>query len=87
MKMEYQKPMAAVEFYHLSQSIAACAIKINLLDNDCVVYDNDTPEEMRSAAFDVPSYFSTPCDIICTNNQDYDGLCYHTQLNATFTST
>lgn len=87
MKMEYQKPMAAVEFYQLSQSIAACAIKINLLDNSCVVYDADTPEEMRSIAFDFPNYFSTPCDIVCTNNQNYDGLCYHTQLNATFTST
>lgn len=86
MKMEYQKPQAAVEFYQLSQSIAACAIKINLVNNACVVNDNDTPEEMRGFAFALPAYFSTGCEIVCTNNPDYDGICYHTQLNATFTS-
>lgn len=86
MKMEYQKPMAAVEFYHLSQSIAACAIRINLLSNACVVNDNDTPEQTRGNAFLYPNLFSTGCDTVCTNNPEYDGLCYHTQLNALFTS-
>ena len=78
--------MAAVEFYKLSQSIASCVIKINYLSNDCVVYDKDTPEEMRSVAFDYPNYFSTECSTVCTNNPDYDGLCFHTQTNATFVS-
>lgn len=86
MKIKYEKPMAAVEFYKLSQSIASCAIKINYLSNDCVVFDSDTPEEMRSVAFDYPNYFSTDCSTICTNNPDFDGLCYHTQVNATFVS-
>ena len=86
MKMEYQKPMAAVEFYQLSQSIAACAIKINLLDNQCVLNSQNTPEEMRGIAYFYPNYFSTGCSTVCTNNPDFDGICYHTQLNATFTS-
>ena len=86
MKIKYEKPVAAVEFYKLSQSIAACDIKINYLDNMCVVKDNDAPNEMRSFALNYPSYFSTMCDIVCTNNPDYDALCYHTQVNASFVS-
>ena len=86
MKMEYQKPVAAIEFYQLSQSIAACAIKINLLSNACVVNDADTPDGMRGYAYVYPNTFSTSCDTVCTNNPDYDSLCYHTQMNATFTS-
>lgn len=86
MKKKYQKPMAAVEFYKLSQSIAACAIKINLLSNSCVVNDPDAPVEMRSVAYAYPEYFSTDCDTHFHNIQDNDSLCFHTQANATFTS-
>ncbi|MBR3971312.1 MAG: hypothetical protein IKJ83_00275 [Ruminococcus sp.] len=86
MKMKYQKPMAAVEFYKLSQSIASCIIKINYLSNMCVVMDDDTPELMRSAALVNNHYFSTDCAKVCTNNPEFDGLCYHTQVNACFTS-
>ncbi len=86
MKKTYQKPMAAVEFYKLSQSIASCILKINYLSNDCVVFDSDTPEEVRGVAFDYPNYFSTDCATVCTNNPNYDGLCYHTNTNAMFTS-
>lgn len=86
MKRKYTKPMAAVEFYKLSQSIAACAIKINLLSNSCVVKDTDAPVEMRSFAYAYPEYFSTDCEINAALSQDNDTLCYHTQVNATFTS-
>lgn len=88
MKMKYQKPTAAVEYYKLSQSIAACSIHINALDNNCVVFDDDTPEEMRSYALSYPDYFSIGCAEVCTSpdHYDYDGLCYHTQVNACFTS-
>lgn len=86
MKIKYEKPMAAIEFYKLSQSIAACDIKINYLDNMCVVMDDDCPEEMRSYALDYPNYFSTMCDTVCTNSPEYDSLCYHTQVNASFVS-
>lgn len=86
MKAKYEKPKALVEFYKLSQSIASCDIHIGLLNNDCVIYDKDTPELMRSYALDNETYFSTGCKIICTDNPDYDSLCYHTQVNACFTS-
>lgn len=86
MKLKYEKPKALVEFYKLSQSIAACDIKINNVNNQCVVQDRDTPIEMRSFALDYFEYFSTGCDIVCTNNPDYDGLCYHTQVNSCWSS-
>ena len=86
MKAKYEKPMALVEFYKLSQSIASCDIHINSLDNACVIFDSDTPDEMRSYALDYEVYFSTQCAIVCTNNPEYDSLCYHTQVNACFTS-
>ena len=86
MKIKYEKPQALVEFYKLSQSIASCDIHINYLSNNCVILDNDTPDLMRSYALDSPAYFSTDCNIICTNNPDYDTLCYHTQVSACFTS-
>lgn len=86
MKKKYQKPMVAVEFYKLSQSIAACTIKIGFLDNQCVVNDPDSPIEMRSLAYAYPEYFSTDCAIYYNNIQDNDSLCFHTQANATFTS-
>jgi hypothetical protein len=86
MKKTYQKPMVAVEFYKLSQSIASCSIKINLLNNQCVVNDPDTPVEMRSLAYAYPEYFSSDCYTHYHNIQSDDPMCYHTQANATFTS-
>lgn len=86
MKMEYQKPMVAVEHYKLSQSIAACVIQINSLDNACVVDDDDTPPEMRSTAIYYPEYFSTGCIENAAYVQDNDSICYHTQVSAAFTS-
>ncbi len=86
MKMQYQKPLVAVEHYKLSQSIAACSIRINSLDNACVVNDDDTPPEMRSIAYIYPEYFSSPCISNAAHIQDNDSICYHTQVSATFTS-
>lgn len=86
MKKTYSKPVAAVEFYKLSQSIAACAIKISYLNRDCVLADKDTPPQMWSYALTEALSFTA----ICTENvfeiQDNDTLCIHTQVAATFTS-
>lgn len=84
--MKYEKPMAAVEFYSLSQSIAACTIRISYLDNNCVVKDSDTPVETRSFAYIYRDYFSIDCTKNATVMQGNDSLCYHTQVNAMFTS-
>ena len=86
MKMEYQKPMVAVEHYKLSQSIAACSIKINSLDHACVVKDVDSPPEMRSIAYLYPEYFSVDCTTNAAYIQNNDSICYHTQVSAAFTS-
>ncbi len=86
MKKTYSKPVAAVEFYKLSQSIAACAIKISYLDNACVVKDNDTPIQMRSYALVDPLSFTSVCMDNMLLSPDNDSLCYHTQVAATFTS-
>ncbi len=86
MKMEYKKPMVAVEHYKLSQSIAACVIQINSLVNACVVRDEDTPPEMRSIAYVFPEYFSVDCAINAAHIQDNDKICVHTQVSAAFTS-
>ncbi len=86
MKMKYEKPMAAVEFYSLSQSIAACTIKISYLDNNCVVKDPDTPPHTRSIAYVEKKYFTAVCLQDATVMQGNDSICYHTQVNAMFTS-
>lgn len=86
MKMEYKKPMVAVEHYKLSQSIAACSIQINSLDNMCVIRDNDSPPEMRSIALLYPEYFSTDCASNAAHIQGNDSICFHTQVSACFTS-
>lgn len=86
MKMEYQKPMVAVEHYKLSQSIAACAIQINSLSNACVVKDKDSPPEMRSIAYLYSEYFSSDCQTNAATIQGNDSICYHTQVSACFTS-
>lgn len=86
MKLQYLKPMAAVEHYKLSQSIAACTIHINSLDNACVLNDDDTPPEMRSIAYTYREYFSLGCEINAAHIQENDKICVHTQINSTFTS-
>lgn len=92
MKLTYQKPLVAVERFELSQSIAACSIKIALSSNACVRRDVDTPDEMRSIAFSYPMYFAQGCDqaggydVIASSDFNNDLLCYHTQTSATFTS-
>lgn len=86
MKMKYEKPMVAVERYELSQAIASCIIKIGPNGtNSCIKTDPDTPEEMRSWAYNF--YFSdATCSFPVSTGQTFDGVCYHTQANAAFVS-
>lgn len=92
MKLKYQKPLAAIEHFELSQSIAACSIKIAFANNACVRRDVDTPDEMRSIAYNYEMYFASGCDkaggfdVIGEYIISKDLLCYHTQTSATFTS-
>ena len=87
MKLPYEKPMVLAEHYQLSQSISACAIRIGFSDNGCVRKDPDTPAEMRALAMN--NWFSTGargCLSSASNGMTSDGICYHTNANATFTS-
>lgn len=88
MKIKYQKPQVAVERYELSQAIAGCITKIGPNgSNACIRTDADTPAAMRSDAN--RGYFAdNTCLPMFIVNQGsiYDGICYHTQANATFPS-
>jgi hypothetical protein len=88
MKIKYEKPLVAVERYELSQAIAGCITKIGPNgSNACIRTDPDTPGAMRSDAN--RGYFAdNTCLPMFIVNQGamYDGICYHTQANATFPS-
>lgn len=87
MKKPYEKPLLAVEHFALTQSISSCAgIKINSVDALCVLKDPDSTNVMRNLAH--RKGFLNPCGI---DGKDlsghmYDGVCYHTNINAAFTS-
>lgn len=85
MKKQYQKPLIAIEHYELTQSIASCSIKIGFLDRMCVLRDTDATAEMRNLAMEF--YFSTGCSkTIEMGETREDGICYHTNMNAAFSS-
>lgn len=85
MKLRYEKPAIAVERYELSMAISGCSTKIGFLDSACVYNDPDAPVEMRSLA--VAQWFTNgKCDNVVKGGQSSDGICYHTNANATFPS-
>lgn len=85
MKKQYEKPLIAIEYYELTQAIAACSLKINFLDKLCVLKDPDSTAEMRNLA--MSNYFTSGvCPKSPTTGSDEDGVCYHTNLNAAFNS-
>jgi hypothetical protein len=84
MKKPYLKPMLAVEYYSLTQSISSCAgIKISAVDSDCVLRDPDSTNEMKNWAHRYG--FLDPCEIDMSGYKS-DSICYHTSINAAFTS-
>ena len=77
--------MLAVEYYSLTQSISSCVgIKINFADAVCVLRDPDSTNEMRNWARRT-GFLSTSCTIDMSGYQG-DTVCYHTSINAAFTS-
>jgi hypothetical protein len=88
MKMKYAKPLVAVERYELSQAIAGCVIKIGANGTrGCILSDSDTPPAMRSDA-NLGRFADNTCLPFNKVNigERFDGICYHTQANATFPS-
>lgn len=85
MKKEYERPSVAVEHFRLSTAISGCITKIGFLDSACVYNDPDAPTEMRGLA--VGMWFTAGhCLNVMQGGQSKDGICYHTNANATFSS-
>lgn len=92
MKKIYTKPMLAVERYELTQTVATCTgMKIGFFDSQCVKNDPDAPDLMKDLAYS--GFFASStvsakrgCDMVGTGMEEYDGICYHTSVNAAFTS-
>lgn len=84
MKMKYEKPQVAVEYYELSQSIAACITKIGLIDSKCVLDDADAPRRMKEMAY--ADWFTAACVQFANGTEQADGICFHTSSNAAFNS-
>lgn len=85
MKKQYEKPMLAVEYYQLSQSIAACVTRINYQSSDCVTNDSDSTEEMTRLA-GAGFFVDQICTLSSVGMDANDKICYHTNANAAFTS-
>ena len=84
MKKPYQKPMFAVEHYALTQTVSSCAgIKINHTNALCVLEDPDSTNTMINWAHH--QGFISDCTKDLSGNR-YDSICYHTSINAAFTS-
>lgn len=77
--------MLAVEYYQLSQAIAACATKIGFQDSACVYNDEDATEQMRNLA-GIGYFVQGPCEDYPVGMDKNDSICYHTNVSAAFTS-
>lgn len=84
MKRNYVTPVIAVEYYNLTQSIAACERKIGWRDTECVLNDRDSTDEMITLC-DLFVYLDG-CGTDIKGMKETDGACYHTNANAAFTS-
>lgn len=89
MKKTYIKPVLAVEHYELTQTIATCITKVGFADANCVRKDPDVNGDayLLGLMSAMPTLFAGGCEHNgLTDNGDYNGICYHTSVNAAFTS-
>ena len=85
LKSTYKKPMMAVEYFTMTQSVASCDIKIGFSNADCIMDDPDAPDEMKD--FAASGYFiGGICDNAGVNMDSDDNICTHTQTANTFNS-
>ena len=85
MKRQYVVPGLTIERYAMTQSIAACDIKIGFLDSDCIINDFDSTVDMKDYAWQ-GWFASGNCMEEVYAGVDYDGICYHTNTQAAFNS-
>ena len=86
MKKTYEKPSVAIEYYELSQAIAACETKIGLLDSQCVLADPDATAGAKTLAQNWGYFSAGACQLDAAGMENGDGICYHTSANAMFSS-
>ena len=86
MKKHYEKPLVAIEYFELTQTIASCNIKIGFLDSACVRNDPDATSEMKNLAMQFYFASGTCAKSYGPGANPNDGVCYHTNLNAAFNS-
>lgn len=86
MKKQYIKPMLAVEYYELTQAIAACATKFGLMDSACVLNDADATDQMKDLAYVGFFIEAGGCGAFPEGMDASDAICYHTNANSAFTS-
>ena len=86
MKMKYEKPMLAVEYYELTQSIAACVTNIGFMSAECVQNDDDATDQMKNLAWSGFFTDTINCALSADEMDGYDSICYHTNINAAFSS-
>ena len=95
MKKKYQKPLFAVEYYTLTQSVAVCGgIKIGFADSICVEKDPDATDKMKDWAA-VGGFITSTVSGTRSCGMDLSGfvegslddlICYFTSINAAFIS-
>lgn len=86
MKKQYIKPMLAVEYYELTQAIAACATKFGFMNSECVKNDADATAQMKDLAWAGFFTDSNNCAAFPEGMDGTDAICYHTNANSAFTS-
>lgn len=86
MKLKYEKPLIAVEQYALSQAIASCPTQVGFNNNVCLASDEDVPVEIRDAA-QYGLFGDGRCELPAIGMGDnFDGVCYHTNVSLLFCS-
>ena len=85
MKKAYKKPMMLMESFGVTQMLSNCTLLIGFNNSACVLADTDSTIAMRNMA--LAGYFTGDnCDWYPMNNDNDQGVCYHTSVNLAFTS-
>ena len=85
MKIAYQKPMVEIERYELSQAITACDNKIGFTNSACVLKDPDATAKAKDLAA-IGWFMEDFCVLWSVGEDGNDGICYHSNANAMFSS-
>lgn len=85
MKKKYVAPTISFEYYELTQSIASCGTNIGFKNSDCVINDPNSTNQMKDLAY-IGWFIAGHCEDSANGADGFDGVCYHTNANAAFSS-